>query len=241
MRLGVDGDFCFERDTFSFANELVWQYEFDPKTGTLSTFRTTPAPTYFHRCFVMVRAARQFLDHARFDTALAPVDEGVYRALIRQTVRRNPRQASSLSSRVVIPGYAGLRALSERHAPLLRAECGGPWDGYFLRSHWRMVFPIWTGHQSRMARQLQRSLTHHRNPIIHVFRFPHITINHGILLYDSEESDRSIRFQAYDPNIPEHPTELTYDRTLKTFVYPRNFYWAGGAVKVVETFRGGLY
>ena len=104
-----------------------------------------------------------------------------------------------------------------------------------------MVFPVWAGHQQRMVRQLQQGLVDHRNPIVHVFRFPNITINHGILLYEGQTSDRCIRFRAYDPNLPQHPTELIYERALKNFTYPRNFYFAGGAVKVVESFQGAMY
>ena len=39
--------FCFERDTFAFAHELVWKYHFDPVTGVMSTRKTDPPPTYY--------------------------------------------------------------------------------------------------------------------------------------------------------------------------------------------------
>ena len=51
--------FQFERDTFAFANELVWEYRFEPGTGAVTTFRNNPPPGYSHRCFVMVRSVRQ--------------------------------------------------------------------------------------------------------------------------------------------------------------------------------------
>src|ERR1044072_2068904 len=58
----------FDRDTFGAANELVWEYHFDEATGATTARRRVPPPDYALRCFVLVRAARQFLYHARFET-----------------------------------------------------------------------------------------------------------------------------------------------------------------------------
>ena len=97
--------FQFERDTFIFANELVWQYRFDPATGAMSVSPCDPPPVYTHRCFVMVRSARQFFYHARFEPGWPAADAEAYRQLIRQVVARNPRQPGAESERIVIPGY----------------------------------------------------------------------------------------------------------------------------------------
>jgi hypothetical protein len=233
--------FEFERDTFTFANELVWQYRFDPATGAMTVSRNHPAPTYFHRCFVVVRCARQFFYHARFEPGLPKAEAEVYRRLIRQVVSRNPRRVSAERDRIVIPGCEGLRSFSRAHEALLKAECGGPWQSYFLRSHWRMVFPVWGWHQERMARQLQQAVRQGSAPTVHLFRFPRVSINHGLMLFAVAESEPDIRFEAYDPNIPAHPVKLIYDRGLRAFRFPPSCYWAGGVVSVIEIFRGGLY
>src|SRR5579862_8917861 len=102
--------FRFERDTFAFPHELVWQYHFDPATGAMTVSNSDPPPTYYHRCFVMVRATRQFFYHARFDPELPPADAATYRDLIRQIVRRNVRRQCSEVERIAIPGFDGLRA-----------------------------------------------------------------------------------------------------------------------------------
>jgi hypothetical protein len=233
--------FLFERDTFSFANELIWQYRFDPLTGAMTTFRTAPAPAYAHRCFVMVRSARQFFYHAHFDPGPPGATPETYRRLIREVVSRNPRGTGAGQQRVVIPGYDSLRAFSREQEPLLKAECGGPWDSYFLRSHWRMTFPIWRRHQQRMARQLRQALQDGAVPIVHIFRFPRISINHGIVLFGSAESEGGIEFDGYDPNIPERPVKLHYTRAGRAFSFPRTHYWAGGELNVIEVYLGGLY
>src|SRR5208283_3065912 len=155
--------------------------------------------------------------HARFDPALPAAETEVYRRLIRQVVSRNPRRMSGDGQRIVIPGYEGLRAFSRAREPLLKAECGGPWQSYFLRSHWRMVFPVWGSQQERMARQLQQRVRQGSAPTVHLFRFPHVTINHGLLLFGIAESERELQFEAYDPNILAHPVRLIYDRGLRAF------------------------
>ena len=66
--------FCFERDSFAFHHELVWKYHFDPVTGAMTTYKTEPPPTYYHRCFVLVRATRLFFDYAKFAPELPAVD-----------------------------------------------------------------------------------------------------------------------------------------------------------------------
>jgi hypothetical protein len=234
--------FRFEQDTFAFAHELVWQYRFDPATGAMTVSRSDPPPAYYHRCFVMARSARQFFHQARFEPGLPEAGAEEYRRLIRQVVARNPRRGSAApEERVVVPGYDGLRAFSRAREPLLKAECGGAWQSYFLRSHWRMVFPVWGRHQEQTAQRLARLLGEGGVPIVHLFRFPRITINHGLVLFAVAESEREIQFEAYDPNIPAHPVKLTYDRARREFRFPPACYWGGGAVSVMEIFRGGLY
>jgi hypothetical protein len=104
-----------------------------------------------------------------------------------------------------------------------------------------MVAPTRRWHQEQMAQQLARSLPQRQAPLVHLYRFPRVTINHGIVLFGMTESERDIQFDAYDPNIPEHPVKLIYERATRTFVFPRTHYWAGGKLNVYEIFTGGLY
>jgi hypothetical protein len=230
--------FEFERDTFAFANELIWEYHFDTATGRTAFSRREPKPTYAHRCFVLTRAARQFLYHVRFDADRSAADDATYRCLVREVVSRNPRTPCEQGREIVIPGYASLRQFSKAHEQLLKSECGGAWRSYVLRSHWRMVFPISRQQQARTAAELVEAIQRGASPIIHLVRFPELTINHGMVLFDAAESPDGVRFQAYDPNDPEKPTQLSFDRAAHTFLLPANRYWAGGRVKVIEIYRG---
>jgi hypothetical protein len=228
--------FQFERDTFAFAHELVWKYHFDPATGAMTVCKAEPPPTYYHRCFVMARATRQFFYHARFELQSPPADARTYQQLIREIVSRNPRKPCAEPARVAVPGYDGLRSFSRAHETLLKAECGAAWESYFLRSHWRMIFPVMPWHREKMAEQLKQSLPKRGLTLVHLFRFPRITINHGIVLNGFAETEWAVEFEAYDPNIPEHPVKLVYERGRRVFTFAPSIYWGGGDLNVMEIF-----
>ena len=233
--------FEFDRDTFAYANELVWDYVDGGDPQKLVPQRSQTPRTYTHRCFVMVRSARQFFHHARFDASLPPLDDPGYGRLVRAVVARNPRRGCAEAERIVVPGYDSLRSFSQARAAVLMAHCGGMWQSYVLRSHWRMILPVSRRHQEKMAAQLAQSLAARGAVIVHLFRFPQLTINHGILLYDQIATGTGLKFTAYDPNCPTQPTELTYRTADRTFYFPRNHYWAGGQLSVMETYCGWFY
>ena len=231
--------FVFKQDTFAYANELVWEYHFDPAKRTTTHERRQPPPTYTHRCFVVARSAKQFFLHATFDASQPIAKESTYRRLIRQVLSRSPRSASG--EKVLIPGYANLYAFSEAQEPLLKSECGGAWQSYFQRGHWRMIFPFCRAHQEKMAEQLVKSVKRSRPAVVHVVRFPSLSINHALVLFDAAEIENKILFQTYDPNEPDKPATLIYDRETHTFELPANSYFIGGRVDVYEVYYAVNY
>ncbi|MGH7398858.1 MAG: hypothetical protein ACRELW_15085 [Candidatus Rokuibacteriota bacterium] len=237
MGLAVRRRFEFERDSFAFPNELVWEYRFELGTVAPTVRRRVPAPRYAHRCFVLVRAARQFLYHARFDPSAGSTDDAGYRRLIRAVLAREPRRPSEASERIVIPGYAGLRDLSAARESVVKAACGGAWRSYVQHSHWRMFVPVSREHQHRTARELLEAIEDQGAPLVHLLRFPSLTINHGMVVFDGARSRAGAEFLAYDPNDPENPAQLTYDRDRRAFSLPPNHYWRGGELNVFEIFR----
>lgn len=141
---------------------------------------------------------------------------------------------------IVIPGYASLRQFSTARAPLLKAECGGAWRSYVLRSHWRMVFPISRAHQARTAASLFAALKQNVPPIIHLVKFSSLTINHSMILFDAAVTSRGIDFKACDPNNTTQPAMLSFDHKARNFSLPRNHYWAGGVLDIIEIYRTWL-
>ncbi len=232
--------FEFARDTFAFENETFWEYHFDAAAGKTRFSRREPKPAYAHRCFVLTRAARQFLYHARFEPEEKAADDETCRRLIREIVARNPRRPCAPVKQIVIPGHASLREFSQARPTLMKACCGGAWRSYVLRSHWRMVFPISRAHQARTALSLNVALKENSPPIIHLVKFPALTINHSMMLFATGETGHGFAFQAYDPNNAKQPVRLTFDSKTSAFSLPPNHYWAGGELDIIEIYRSWL-
>lgn len=236
----ADRPFAMVQDNFAFANELKWTYTFH-EDGSFSARDVEPEPERPHRCFPMVRAAREFFYHSRFDSTLPKVSEDSYRKLVNEVFVRNSRCPSKPGERIVIPGYADLFAFSSEHGELLRDEIGGSWQSFYQRGNWRMIFPISNRRERKTAAELFDEVQSGRLPIIHVYRFPDVRLNHGILVFGAEKRDTGFAFLAYDPNNPERPAELKFDATANAFIFERNQYFAGGPVKVYEVYRGTCY
>ena len=232
--------FNFASDSFAFANELLWEYRSCAVTGKTHFQPREPKPDYAHRCFVLVRAARQFLYHARFAPDLSLANNEACRNLVRRVVSRNPRTPCAPSQHIVIPGFASLREFSAAQEKIFKSECGGAWQSYFLRSHWRMVFPISRRHQFHTAETLAGAIARNFSPIVHLVNFPSLTINHGMILFDVRATPGALTFSAYDPNNPATPAQLAFDCRTKTFSLPVNSYWAGGELNVIHIFQSWL-
>lgn len=236
----ADRPFRFDRDSFAFANALLWDYAFDARGHWRGTARV-PRPQYTHHCFVVARSVKQFFLHARFDPRQPVADAATYRRLIRSVVRADPRRGAAADARVVIPGYADLRAFSAGQEALLKAECGPFWQSYFQRGHWRMVFPFSRRHQAGVAGRLEAAATEGTPVVVHLVRFPSLRINHAVVVYGAAVGDHFVEFFTYDPNFPEGPTTLTYDRVTRTFSFPVNAYFPGGRVDAYDVYRNGCY
>ena len=143
--------------------------------------------------------------------------------------------------RVVIPGFANLREFSTEKPKLLQQECGGAWRSYIQRGHWRMMLGFTGGHQAREAKKLAASIRANRPPVVHIVKFPRLTINHALLLFGVEETENEIRFATYDPYEPNVPQTLTFDRATREFSFPRNPYFIGGKVDIYEIYRAWNY
>jgi hypothetical protein len=232
--------FNFRTDTLSYANELEWDYKtsFVPPP---SQSKRDGDRNYTAHCIVMARTARQFYQFARFDASRPPVDDETYRILVRGVVSHSPSEPVPDGGRIVIPGYRDLRSFSKAHEALLKDEIG-TWVGTYLQvGNWRMIFPFSRGHQRKTADALYTEAKMMRPPIVHLIRFPRITINHAVLIYDAKDTGAEIRYAVYDPNEPDEPTELVFDKKARTFNFAANRYFVGGPLNVYEIFRDAFY
>jgi hypothetical protein len=233
--------FEFARDSFGFANELVWTYRRDAATGRNTFGPRNPKPDYAHRCFALARVARQFFYHARFVAGQSIATNDAYQKLVLAVMARNPRTPCNPEDQIIFPGYTGLRDFSRAQEKLLKTICGGAWRSYFLRSHWRMIFPFSRAHQARTALALAAALKNNRLPILHLVKFPAMSINHCIVLFGATETGRGWEFESYDPNNAEEPERLEFDRTSQTFFLAPNACWPGGELNVSHICRSWIF
>ena len=227
--------FEFDKDTLAYPNELKWEYHYEAN-GKWTTHTREPKPTYALHCFVVARTVRQFFENCRFDPTARICDKATYRRLIRQVARSSARRPLPEEEKIVIPGYADLRAFSQQHERILKEECGGAWQSYVQRGHWRMIFPFTRHQQERMAKQLLAHVRGDWPVIVHVVRFPALTINHAIVIFEAKDAGEQLLFTAYDPNQVGQPLTLRYDRGTRRFSLPPSSYYPGGRVDVYEIF-----
>lgn len=239
---GLDGRrFDFSRDTFAYANELYWSYEFGAEPGA-TRFRGREEPVeYGQRCIAIARAARQFFRAARFEPGAPPLGEAGYRERIRKVLETDPRAERPVEAPIAIPGFADLRGFSRAHETLLKELIGGLLTTYLQRGNWRLIFPFPPSSQRATARELREGVARGDPPIVHVANFPRIDVNHALLVFEAEETPLAVRFSAYDPNDVEHPVSLVFERATATFHLERTPYFSGGPVKVYEIYRGPLF
>jgi hypothetical protein len=232
--------FDFAKDTFAYANELVWEYRYDDN-GKWTTRRREPRPSYSQHCFVVSRSASQFFENAVFEPGLPQADELTYRRLIGRLVSTSLRTPLPEDRKIIFPGYPDLHSFSHANENLLKAECGGAWRCYFQRGNWRMIFPFDRHQQLGVAEKLLATLQQRSVAVVHLVRFPQLSINHAVLLFGADQTEKEIRFSTYDPNTPGQPVIITFDRAARTFYLPPNAYFPGGRVDVYPIYDRSIY
>ena len=234
----AESDFRFNRDTFDFANQTVFEYH--EGLASLRKGSAVKKDAYNRHCFVMCRTATQFKKFARFDPRGAPLDDKALAARIRSVTRRQV-WADPLpeNQRVVFPGYANLREMSKTRGKVLRANIGLGWTVYLRPSNGRIVYQHDPRYQEEMHAKLNEHLARGRLFVAYLSTFPRITVNHAILVYKrkSFSPDTGIeRYAAYDPNHPEAPRELSWSGKTRSFAYQKDVDFVGGFVRVYQVY-----
>lgn len=229
--------FRFPEDTLAFRNETEWVYGRDLVTGRQVHRRREPRPSYTLRCFVMARVVRQFHRHAVFDPALPSPGMDELRRRVRRVLATSARSDAGVGGVVRIPGWENLRAFSESEGAMIREEAGGAWQSYVQRSHAWLLFPFGRASREREARRIARDAMAGRGPVVHVFTFPALTINHALVVAEAAEEAGRIRMGCYDPNDPGALVPLDFDVARGGFEMAATPYFVGGPVRAYEVMR----
>jgi hypothetical protein len=231
-------EFRFDRDTFAFANQTVFEYhEGHPSLRRPSTVRRD---AYKRHCFVLCRTALQFKKFARFDPHSAPLDDTSLTARIRAVTHRQP-WADPLpeDQRIVFTGYKDLREMSTARRELVQLTIGHGWPSYFRISNARMIFQQSAGYQEETHARLNEALSRGELFAGFLTTYPRLSINHSVLVYQRKSVSPNPgveRYLVYDPNHPELPRELTWSARTRAFSYQKDWDFIGGFVRIYQVY-----
>ena len=230
--------FRFDRDTFAFANQTVFEYH--QGRASLRRPSATKRDAYNRHCFVMSRTAMQFKKFARFEPHSAPLDDSALAARI-SAVTRQPAWTEPVpdNQRIVFPGYKDLKQMSKARRELVQLSIGHGWPSYFRVSNVRMMFQDGTSYQEQTQARLNTALARGELFVAFLTTYPRLSINHSVLIYKRKSSVPNAEvdhYLVYDPNHSESPRELTWSPRDRAFSYEKDWDFIGGFVRVYQVY-----
>jgi hypothetical protein len=230
--------FRYDTDTFSFANETVWNYV-NGSVESESSRSQVKKRDYTRRCFVVTRAAVQFWKFARFDSKAAPLPREKLAARIRDVTERSVwLPALPREKRIVFPGYANLREISAADPGIFQANIGLGWPVYFRAGNMPIIAPVYRETEARLNDEIFHDLHLNWPTIVWLYNFPSLNINHVVVVFAGKRDHDRFHYQVYDPNYTDSPKKLDYDAGTRTFSYQSTFYFKGGTIDARAIYRG---
>jgi hypothetical protein len=238
----AEREFRFDRDTFAFANQTVFEYH--EGHASLRKPSAVKRDAYNRHCFVLCRTAMQFKKSARFDPRGAPLDDASLAARVQAVTHRAAwEEPLPEGQRIVFPGYKDLREMSEARRELLQRNIGHGWPSYFRISNARMMFQTGAGYQEKTHAWLNADLARGDVFIGFLTTYPRLSINHSVLIYKEKSFSPNPgveRYLVYDPNHPESPRELIWSPHTRSFSYQRDWDFIGGFVRIYQVYSKWL-
>jgi hypothetical protein len=232
--------FRFDTDTFSFANETVWNYV-DGKVQSDSSRAESKKRDYTRRCFVVTRAAVQFWKFARFDPKAPPLARDQLAARIREVTERSVwLPALADDKRIVFPGFANLRIMSASDPTIFQANIGLGWPVYFRAGNAPIAAPLYRETEAHLNDEIFHDLKLNYPTIVWLYNFPSLSINHVVVVIAGKHDRSRYQYKIYDPNYADDSRTLVYTPATRTFSYAPTFYFKGGAVDARAIYRGVL-
>ena len=220
--------FSFTADTFAFPNMIRSRHPDEPGL-------------YANYCFVLARGLRQFVQFARFDPALPKLDQAGYVERVKQVAALTPWQpAWPPDDRIVIPGYANLRAFSREEEAAVKEGLGSRFLTLVHWTNWRVVFPVTGDQQEAVAHEILDELRAGRLVQLLVTNWPKPELNHTVIAFESHASGSGVEFVVWDPNNPAEPGIMTFDQSARSFWATRLYDTEPGPIRAFRMYYSRL-
>jgi hypothetical protein len=220
--------FSFADDTFAFANMVRAHH---PHADDL----------YANYCFVLGRALRQFHQFARFDPAAPHVEPDEYTRRVRAVTSHAPWQSPlPPAERVVIPGFASLRAFSAAQEAAVKAGLNSRFWTLVHWTNWRTTLPVPDGHQAAVLDEVLDELAAGRLVQLLVTNWPKPELNHTVVAYGYRPAGAGVELTVWDPNDPAAPGVVLFDAGHERFIASRVYDTRVGPIRVFRMYYSWL-
>ena len=220
--------FAFGPDTFAFRNEIRVRH---PDESGM----------YANYCFVLARGIRQFFQHARFDPEAPRLSHAEYVARVKAIAARAAwAEPLPAAERVIIPGYPHLRAFSTAEEAAVKEGLGGPVGTWLHWTNWRVTLPVSMGHQAGVADDIVSELGGGRLVQLLVTNWPIPELNHTVVAYRFDDRSDRIDFTVWDPNEPDMPGIVSFDRIAQRFWATDVYATRPGPIRVFRMYHAPL-
>jgi hypothetical protein len=220
--------FSFADDTFAFANMIRAR---NPHATDL----------YANYCFVLARAVRQFHQFARFDPAAPRADADEYTRRVRAVASHPPWEPSlPAAERVVIPGFANLRAFSSGEEAAVKAGLGPRFWTLVHWTNWRVSMPVPDGHQEAVLDEVIDELAAGRLVQLLITNWPKQELSHTVIAYAYRPVAAGVEVIVWDPNNPTAPGAVLFDTHRERFVASHVYDTRVGPIRVFRMYYSWL-
>jgi len=219
--------FSFATDTFAFPNLIRARHPNEPDL-------------YANYCFVLARGVRQFSQFARFDPSRPKLDHAGYVERVQRLAALPPWQPRAPDDRIVIPGYANLRAFSRGEERAVKEGLGGRLLTFVHWTNWRVTLPVTGGHQEGVAHEILDELRTGRLVQLLVTNWPKPELNHTVVVFASRPALGGVEFLVWDPNNPAEPGIMTFDRSARRFWATRLYDTEQGPIRAFRMYYSRL-
>lgn len=220
--------FSFTEDTFAFRNMI--------------RARESHAPDlYANYCFVLARGVRQFHSFARFDPSAPRVDHDEYVRRVRAVTSHAPWDPLlPPAERVVIPGFANLRAFSAAEERAVKAGLNGRFWTLVHWTNWRVTFPLPDGHQAAVLEEVLDEIAAGRLVQLLVTNWPKPELNHTVIAYAYRDVADGVELTVWDPNEPSTPGAVRFDARRERFIATHVYDTSVGPIRVFRMYYSWL-